>query len=365
MRVSIGCGIASVQSLRPARTPRSLFRPGDLGVWLDPGDLATLTQDPAGMVPVFAPGQAVGRIRDKSGNNIHALQASADQRPLYARRPLGGRRNLLVMTDNLIGWTPQGTPDTSADGSLGGEPAFRLTDNNTAQWEAGILTLPSSGQVAGVYTLSVRVKKEVSALSAASARLNIFDGTSSQSAGFVLNTVTGATMATASWIYGSRVIAVDDMQDYWQVKMTFTLDAGHAVTSFAIFPAHHALSGSSSSAINTGSNTWAAPQLELGGVATPYQRVTSAADITEAGQPHRFALLNDQINDAMLVTLPAGNYTVASATDAGVVIQAGQPISGAFAIPGPARLYACLIINRTLSAEETARLTAWFNAKRP
>ena len=154
-----------------------------------------------------------------------------------------------------------------------------------------------------------------------------------------------------------KITGRSDLPSHWH--------PGTASTSFAIFPAHHTLNLSSSTAANLGSNTWAAPQIEAGSIATAYQRVTSAADITEAGQPSRFALLNDQINDALVATLPAGTYTVAFADDAGVTILTGQALSGAFAIPGPARLYGCLAINRALSASETASLTTWLHAKRP
>lgn len=365
MRIGIGTGVTSALCLRTVRTPQSLFRPGDQGFWFDPSDMTSLSQDAAGTVSVTAFGQPVGRVQDRSGNGLHAVQASGDQRPLYIRRPLGGRRNLLALTDNLAAWTSQGSPDTIADGSLGGEPAFRLTDNSESQWEAGIMVLPAGGQGAGPHVLSVRVKKEGAASSAASARVNIFDGTTSQNAGFILNPITGANLTNTSWAYGGRVVTVEDMQDHWRVSLAFTLASGHSITSFAIFPAHHTLTVSSSTAANLGSNTWAAPQIEAGSIATAYQRVTSAADITEGGQPSRLALLNDQINDALVTTLPAGTYTLATADDAGVTILTGQVLSGAFAIPSPARLYGCLAINRALSASETASLTTWLHAKRP
>lgn len=51
--------------------------------WFDPSDLGTLWQDTAGTVPVTADGQSVARMDDKSGNGLHAVQATASKRPAY------------------------------------------------------------------------------------------------------------------------------------------------------------------------------------------------------------------------------------------------------------------------------------------
>lgn len=60
------------------------FSPADLNpvVWYDPSDMSTLFQDSAGTIPVTAAGQSVGLMRDKSGNNHHASQATSTKRPL-------------------------------------------------------------------------------------------------------------------------------------------------------------------------------------------------------------------------------------------------------------------------------------------
>ena len=49
-------------------TPARLFDQGQMGIWLDPSDLGSLFQDSVATIPVTAPGQPVGLIRDKSGN---------------------------------------------------------------------------------------------------------------------------------------------------------------------------------------------------------------------------------------------------------------------------------------------------------
>lgn len=62
------------------------FSPTDLSglvAWYDPGDLSTLFQDAAMMIPVTTSGTPVGAMRDKSGNGYHLTQATASARPVY------------------------------------------------------------------------------------------------------------------------------------------------------------------------------------------------------------------------------------------------------------------------------------------
>ncbi len=63
-------------------SPLSLFSAGDQGAWFDPSDMTTLFQDDAGTIPVTAADQAVGMIRDKSGNGHHATQATEASKPM-------------------------------------------------------------------------------------------------------------------------------------------------------------------------------------------------------------------------------------------------------------------------------------------
>ena len=69
--------------LRRRFDPASLFANGEQGAFYALSDLSTLFQDDAGTTPVTAPGQAVGRVLDLSGNGNHATQATAEARPVY------------------------------------------------------------------------------------------------------------------------------------------------------------------------------------------------------------------------------------------------------------------------------------------
>lgn len=84
----IGVGLSLGARSRPFDLA-SLFPPGVAAIWIDPSDLATMSQDIAGTVPaaVDAP---VGRIADKSGRGNHATQATAAARPML-RREADGR----------------------------------------------------------------------------------------------------------------------------------------------------------------------------------------------------------------------------------------------------------------------------------
>jgi hypothetical protein len=62
-------------------TPAVLFAASEPGVWLDPSDLTTLFQDPAGTTPVTTPGQTVALALDKSkglvlGSELNGLNWS-------------------------------------------------------------------------------------------------------------------------------------------------------------------------------------------------------------------------------------------------------------------------------------------------
>jgi hypothetical protein len=87
----LGLDLASLGGRR-VFSPAALFRAGEVGLWYDPSDLASVFQDAAGAVAgaVDAP---VGLIRDKSGRGNHATQPNDAQRPML-RQAADGRRYL-------------------------------------------------------------------------------------------------------------------------------------------------------------------------------------------------------------------------------------------------------------------------------
>ena len=66
----------------PLWTPAQNFTSGQPGLWYDPSDYSSLSQDSAGTAPVTAVAQPVGRMLDKSGRGNVITQATAASRPL-------------------------------------------------------------------------------------------------------------------------------------------------------------------------------------------------------------------------------------------------------------------------------------------
>lgn len=87
----------------------ALFSGGQQGVWYDPSDLATLSQESTGVTPVTADGQPVGLMLDKSGNALNALQPVSTQRPTYNDNP--DRLTLDLVDDSLAFTVPTGGID--------------------------------------------------------------------------------------------------------------------------------------------------------------------------------------------------------------------------------------------------------------
>lgn len=102
---------------------KKLFSAGRQGVWYDPSDWATLSQDSAGMVPVTAVGQPVGRVLDKSGNNNHLTltgvilsQDASGQYSLYFGGAGGGATPTINLTSygEVTLWAGYEVANTSA-----------------------------------------------------------------------------------------------------------------------------------------------------------------------------------------------------------------------------------------------------------
>jgi len=83
-----------------------LFASSEQGAWYGPSDLSTLFQDSAGTTPVTTAGQPVGLMLDKSGNDNHAVQATAAARPTYQTGP--ARATLDKVDDRLSVTVPVG-----------------------------------------------------------------------------------------------------------------------------------------------------------------------------------------------------------------------------------------------------------------
>lgn len=365
MRIGIGTGVTAPLCLRPGLSPGSLFRPGNTGFWYDPSVMTTLSQDTSGAVPVAAVTQPVGRIADRSGRGIHAVQATAGLRPLYARVPQGGRRNLLP--NNSAGAV------VGVIGGGGALPTGWAASTSLAREIVGVGTtdgvpwfdLKLTGTLTGGYFIDTSATMAVAAVAGQTWVASAFVSAIGAVAGAnTLTLVPSSRLAVGNlkFAYPAVTIGFPSSLMRFTTPATLLSDADGVAGATAYFLGYLRLgcTGTVDVTLRIGG-----AQVEQSSVATALQVNSSAQDITEAGKSSRYYLSDDQIDDALVATMPAGTYTVAYGDDAGVVILTGQALSGAYTIPGPVRLYGAVAINRSLTAGETASLTAWLNGRRP
>jgi hypothetical protein len=178
-------------------------------------------------------------VKELPGN--HATQSTAGSRLTYGIEPKGGRRNLLLATEDLTtagGWSF--TSATSVGGATdpdGGTTAFTLTA--TAN-NANILRATNVATIGIQYANSFYIRRV------------------SGSGAVALYRDTGAETAitlTSSWARYSNTWTATGSNGYIGVKLAVSGD---------VVQIWH-------------------PQAETGSTATAYQRVTTAFDVTEAG----------------------------------------------------------------------------------
>ena len=145
---------ASISSSGDGFVPSELFAAGELGVWYDISDLGTLFQDSAGTTPVTTDGQTVGKILDKSGNDIHATQATAAKRPTYrvdyltgiAYLQFDGVNDSLVSSTLNLSTTNKVTFSTGlyVDDTATGAIALEFSTNTNSNTGTFYLSAPST-----------------------------------------------------------------------------------------------------------------------------------------------------------------------------------------------------------------------------
>lgn len=276
-----------------------LFSAGEVGGVIDLSPVyphQQLFQDTAGLQPVTAPGQTVALAKMRPGN-IEFAQANASLRPTYAVRPKGGRRNLFLHTENAADsyWIKSYCTITSdvLVAPTGALAMDRVTDTADAslQWHTlfrGGFYGISAGQW---YCLSRYVK------AGTSERIELMiSGTAY--AGYnpkaILDPSTGSVTLVGSGALGG---AEDLGNGIWRLWLAAAAAAnGEAGTYLSTHD------GTSDIYIGDGTrylDTWG-HQFEPGNAPTPYQRVTTAFDVYEAGKDHYGALWHDGVDDFMV-----------------------------------------------------------------
>ena len=253
-------------------SPASLFASGEEGAWYEPS-ITTAFTDTGGTVAATY-GQPVAYLQDLSGNGNHATQTSAPSRPILARVPETGRRNLLERTeefdddtywtlDNLGATNPVVTADAGLDpnGSLTADRIqLDKTGGQYSRLEHSFSATPLPSQR---YTFSVWMKT--------------YSGIGTQNVGLRLFAQASNFVVTGTWQRFTLTSGTNLTQPDCQI-MLFDSIAGNDETADIL--------------------VWGA-QLDAGSTATAYQKVVTSYDITEAGVTSLEYLSFDGTDDGM------------------------------------------------------------------
>ncbi len=226
-------------------------------------------------------------VKELPGN--HAVQATTANRPIYGIHPFGGRRNLLVRTEEFgnAAWTKTGTSTISAATvgqifSCGATAASQLISANLAYTSNSVFTMSLKAKPAGSDFVI----------------LSLVDLTTGAFQRAWYNVSTGVVGASASGgatvVSPSTAISGPDADGFYRCSLSATLTSA-ANTRFAlnISKTNNVFDGDATSGANINQS-----QLELGSLSN-YQRVTDQYNVTEAGVPSVSYLFFDGVNDSM------------------------------------------------------------------
>jgi len=282
-------------------------------------------------------------VRELPGN--HVIQSSASLKPVLGRVPVGGRRNLLPVSEDLTQWFNSGgevTVSKGIDDPFGGNSAYRLMPipgNNFFRLTDFAIQYPVIGEADtwGVYVRLVTV---------------------------------GANNIVQLYFPGvnsSERIENQLVQDQWvfvELSQVATSDSSNVVQIRI---------GNEGTVIDV-----CRPQYEKGGASTPYQRVTSDLDVYEEGQQHIEYLRFDGIDDCMTQTFPDGFEgdlivcgTKGSWVDENVSIPPGGELTiGPIGLPNTPNILPALgdiigwvPVSRTTTEEERQRIIEYYKGR--
>jgi hypothetical protein len=230
-------------------------------------------------------------VRDLEGN--HLIQPVALSRPTLGRHPVGGRRNLLTYTEDLLSsrWSKlqvsvvlSGMPLPS-----GVAAAFKLTETTSDSTHS---TFQQFSFVAGVeYTIWTRAKFD-------GRHLQLIPPTAALAGGYAnFDLQTGVKGPFGGSGLTSEMIPESDGWHLCSITFTATGSTTGSPT-FLLVPSPESTrlqpyTGDGVSGVYLGG-----PQIEVGD-RTPYQRVTSDWDVTEAGKRDCWYLGFDGVDDFM------------------------------------------------------------------
>jgi hypothetical protein len=283
-----------------------------------------------------------------------ALQATSMSRPTLSRAPKGGVRNLQLFSNqltqhSLVRATPSENQILSPDGTVNGG---RLTETATSA-DHRIDYQPSAFTSGETYVFSVFLRPDQRTWARVVLPGDVFGTVSAN-----FNLSTGAVGITT----GSPATSVQNVGGGW---LRCSVSAVAGATASGVTAIQMGVGNNSISYAGDGTSglfVYGA-QLEKGTTATPYQRVVSARDVTEAGVPDVWHL-NDDGNDSLPAALPAGNYTAAWVNALGAVtIAENVAVMTTLDTLRGQNQADVLIINRALGEAERVALTRYWQAR--
>lgn len=294
---------------------QAIFATSDLGALYDVGDIATLYQDNAGATRVTSLDQGVRRVDDMSGKNAPALYVSGTL-PKYTRIC-----NQLVATESFdhVAWVRVGAaPTVTPNAAL--NPFGVMTADQLAFSAAGSGNRLQQGN-AGNYqrnTVSVYLKGTVGG-----ERIVIWNGWSD----------TLLCVLTTSW-------------------QRFTLPETALVGSTGLYI--YAQSG-------TPTIYAFGVMVNQGTTAAPYQSVSATGVYDAAFWPPAVSMATASLTTTFSSSLGSACTVAWARPRFGAEIRTAQTIGTSYV--DSSSYAAKLIINRALTAPETALVTAWLNQK--
>jgi hypothetical protein len=269
----------------------------------------------------------------------HSTQATSAARPIFGRVPVGGRRNLLTFSEDGI--SKYTSVSNVVDGSLPGFDTALVYGDNSVTRAAYKLTSVVGGQE---YTSSAYIQMD--------------DGGAPTTADFNFFSSGGLPVPTITLVSGSlyRVSSSRVPPSTSNTVSGFQKTTGQSARTFKTSGIMH----------------------ELGSTPTPYQKVVTQHDITEAGIPSIYKAFFDKADDILPVTLPTiTGGTVALVGTSGIWIEedwgftagtlsigpttiAGLP-AGILSVVGD--LCAVIINDRAWTAAEYAEVVSWGKAR--
>jgi hypothetical protein len=269
----------------------------------------------------------------------HSTQATSAARPIFGRVPVGGRRNLLTFSEDGI--SKYTSVSNVVDGSLPGFDTALVYGDNSVTRAAYKLTSVVGGQE---YTSSAYIQMD--------------DGGAPTTADFNFFSSGGLPVPTITLVSGSlyRVSSSRVPPSTSNTVSGFQKTTGQSARTFKTSGIMH----------------------ELGSTPTPYQKVVTQYDITEAGVPSIYKAFFDKADDILPVTLPTiTGGTVALVGTSGIWIEedwgftagtlnigpttiAGLP-AGILSVVGD--LCAVIINDRAWTAAEYAEVVSWGKAR--